>query len=72
MDITNQLALFHPNYLASKREQIKLAKLIKLNTDELINPKLNSNKVKPWRVENKKLKKYIPQDSKYMAIQTNI
>ena len=65
MDITNQLALFHPNYLASKREQIKLAKLIKLNTDELINPKLNSNKVKPWRVENKKLKKYIPQDSKY-------
>lgn len=65
MDITNQLALFHPNYLASKREQIKLAKLIKLNTDELINPRLNANKVKVWRVENKKLKKYLPQDSKY-------
>ena len=65
MDITNQLALFHPNYLASKREQIKLAKLIKLNTDELINPRLNANKVKVWRVENKKLKKQLPQDSKY-------
>ena len=69
MDITNknnQYVLFHPNYLASKSEQIKLAKLIKANKDdEYTRNILDPNKVKVWRVENKKLKKYVPQDSKY-------
>ena len=69
MDITNinnKYVIFNPNYLASKKEQIKLAKLIKANRDEEYTRNLlNPNKIKVWRVENKKIKKYIPQDSKY-------
>ena len=69
MDITsinNKYVTFNPNYLASKREQIKLAKLIKANRDEEYTRNLlNPSKVKVWRVENKKIKEYIPQDSKY-------
>ena len=69
MDITNinnKYVIFNPNYLASKKEQIKLEKLIKANRDEEYTRNLlNPNKIKVWRVENKKIKKYIPQDSKY-------
>ena len=69
MDITsinNKYVTFNPNYLAIKKEQIKLAKLIKANRDEEYTRNLlNPSKVKVWRVENKKIKEYIPQDSKY-------
>jgi hypothetical protein len=65
MEITNKYILFHPNYLASKREQIKLEKLLKLSTDEYKRYLITPNKLKIWRVEDKKTKKYVPQDSKY-------
>ena len=65
MEITNKYILFHPNYLASKREQIKLEKLLKLSTDEYKRYLIPPNKLKIWRVEDKKTKKYVPQDSKY-------
>lgn len=65
MDITNQYILFHPNYLASKKAQIKLEKLLKLSNDEYKHHIIKPNKFKVWRVENKVLKKYVPQDSKY-------
>ena len=64
MDITNNnYVLFHPNYLASKREQIKLQQLIK--NDEFSTGILKPSILKTWRVENKKIRKYLPQDSKY-------
>ena len=65
MEITNKYILFHPNYLASKRDQIKLEKLLKLSTDDYKRYLINPNKLKVWRVEDKKTKKYVPQDSKY-------
>ena len=65
MEITNHYVLFHPNYLATKKEQIKLEKLLKLSNDKLDHAIMKANKFKVWRVENKAIKKYIPQDSKY-------
>ena len=65
MDITNKYVLFHPNYLATKREQIRLQKLIRLNSDEIKSHLFKPNKLKVWRVEKKTKKKYIPQESKY-------
>ena len=65
MDITNQYVLFHPNYIASKREQIKLEKLIKLSKEVLKGHSNRNNNLKIWRVENKEIKKYVPQESKY-------
>ena len=65
MEITNTYILFHPNYLASKRDQIKLEKLLKLGADECKRYLFTPNKLKVWRVEDKKTKKYVPQDSKY-------
>jgi hypothetical protein len=65
MEITNKYILFHPNYLASKRDQIKLEKLLKLSTDEYKRFLITPNKLKVWRVEDKKTKKYVPQDSRY-------
>ena len=63
MDITNNnYVLFHPNYLASKREQIKLQQLIKNDEGAAI---FKPSKLKVWRVENKQIQKYTPQDSKY-------
>ena len=67
MDITNNgYVLFHPNYIASKREQIRLQKLIKLHSDEIKNHLFKpNNNLKVWRVENKIIKKYVPQESRY-------
>ena len=66
MDITNNnYVLFHTNYLASKREQIKLQQLIKSSKNELKEGIFTPSKLKTWRVENKKVNKYLPQDSKY-------
>ena len=65
MDIINPYSLFHPNYLASKRDQIKLDKLLKLSSGEIKAQIFKPNKLKIWRVENKNIKKYVPQDSKY-------
>lgn len=65
MDINNKYLLFHPNYIASKREQIKLEKLIKLSKEVLRGYNNRNNKFKVWRVENKEIKKYVPQESKY-------
>jgi len=65
MEITNKYILFHPNYLATKRDQIKLEKLLKLSTDEYKHYLFTPNKLKVWRVEDKKTKKYVPQDSRY-------
>ena len=65
MDINNKYLLFHPNYIASKREQIKLEKLIKLSKEVLRGYNSRNNKFKVWRVENKEIKKYVPQESKY-------
>ena len=65
MDITNSYTLFHPNYLATKKDQIKLEQLLRLNSNEIKTSIFKPSKLKVWRVENKKLKKYVPQDSKY-------
>jgi hypothetical protein len=65
MDITNSYSLFHPNYLASKKDQIKLEQLLRLNSNEIKTSIFKPSKLKVWRVENKKIKKYVPQDSKY-------
>ena len=65
MDITNSYTLFHPNYLATKKDQIKLEQLLRLNSNEIKTSIFKPSKLKVWRVENKKIKKYVPQDSKY-------
>jgi len=65
MDINNSYSLFHPNYLASKKDQIKLEQLLRLNSNEIKNSIFKPTKLKAWRVENKAIKKYVPQDSKY-------
>ena len=65
MEITSHYVLFHPNYLAAKKERMKLEKLLKLSKDKIEHSILKANKFKEWRVENKLLKNYVPQDSKY-------
>ena len=65
MEKTGHNVLFHPNYFASKKDQIKLEKLLKISNDELAHAIMKANKFKVFRVEKKPLKRYVPLDSKY-------
>ena len=66
MDITNPYVLFHPNYIASKKEKMKLEKILKLNNDDLFKNYIKKPKnLKIWRVENKEAKKYVAAESRY-------
>lgn len=65
MEEKNKYSFFNPNYFVSKKEQIKLEKLIKLSKEEDKNNLLAHNKLKIWQTQNKSEKIYNPQESKY-------
>ena len=60
-----QYALFNPNYTSSKNDQIKLKKYINTKKDEKVSHLSTPTKLHDWRIENKAVKEYIPQESKY-------
>ena len=65
MDKTDKYAFFSPNYFAAKKTQIKLEKLLNVDTKEYNHSIYTPSKKKEWRVQYNATQKFFPQDSQY-------